>query len=97
MLISLSLLEKSSTLVAEQCAWAIGNVAGEGAELRSTLLAQGALWPLARLMMSNKGSTARTAAWALSNLIKVVLIKSLSCLLCYSCLFTKSILVIRLN
>lgn len=62
--------EKSSTLVAEQCAWAIGNVAGEGADLRSTLLAQGALRPLALLMMSNKGSTARTAAWALSNLIK---------------------------
>lgn len=62
--------EKSSTLVMEQCAWAIGNVAGEGAELRSKLLAQGALWPLARLMLSNKGSTARTAAWALSNLIK---------------------------
>jgi hypothetical protein len=65
------LLEKSSTLVAEQCAWAIGNVAGEGSDLRSTLLAQGALLPLARLMLSNKGSTARTAAWALSNLIKV--------------------------
>jgi importin subunit alpha-1 len=62
--------EKSSTLVAEQCAWAIGNVAGEGAELRSTLLAQGALRPLTRLMFSNKGSTARTAAWAMSNLIK---------------------------
>ncbi|CAM0879609.1 unnamed protein product [Alopecurus aequalis] len=62
--------EKSSTLVAEQCAWAIGNVAGEGADLRSTLLAQGALRPLARLMLSNKGSTARTASWALSNLIK---------------------------
>ncbi|PWZ08265.1 Importin subunit alpha-2 [Zea mays] len=62
--------ENSSTLVAEQCAWAIGNVAGEGAELRNTLLAQGALWPLARLMLSNKGSTTRTAAWALSNLIK---------------------------
>jgi hypothetical protein len=77
-LIFLCLLEKSSTLVAEQCAWAIGNVAGEGAELRNTLLAQGALWPLARLMLSNKGSTTRTAAWALSNLIKVVLIKSFS-------------------
>ncbi|XP_024315253.1 importin subunit alpha-2 isoform X3 [Brachypodium distachyon] len=64
------LRKKSSTLVAEQCAWAIGNVAGEGADLRSTLLAQGALWPLARLMLSSKGSAARTAAWALSNLIK---------------------------
>jgi hypothetical protein len=70
-------LEKSSTLVAEQCAWAIGNVAGEGADLRSKLLAQGALWPLARLMLSNKGSTSRTAAWALSNLIKVMLMNSL--------------------
>ncbi|KAI4374265.1 hypothetical protein MLD38_012277 [Melastoma candidum] len=37
--------EKSSLPVAEQCAWALGNVA-------------------------DKGSTVRTAAWALSNLIK---------------------------
>lgn len=63
--------EKSSSPVAEQCAWALGNVAGEGEELRNILLAQGALLPLARLMLPNKGSTVRTAAWALSNLIKV--------------------------
>ncbi|KAF3333632.1 importin subunit alpha-2 isoform X1 [Carex littledalei] len=62
--------EKSSAHVAEQCAWALGNVAGEDMELRSILFAQGALLPLTRLMLSNKGSTARTAAWALSNLIK---------------------------
>ncbi|KAJ0983913.1 hypothetical protein J5N97_002269 [Dioscorea zingiberensis] len=62
--------EKSSLPVAEQCAWALGNVAGEGEEMRSVLLAQGALLPLARLMLSNKSSTARTAAWALSNMIK---------------------------
>ncbi|KAK1295826.1 Importin subunit alpha-2 [Acorus calamus] len=62
--------EKSSAPVAEQCAWALGNVAGEDEELRNILLAQGTLLPLARMMMSNKGSTARTAAWALSNLIK---------------------------
>ncbi|KAJ4972072.1 hypothetical protein NE237_005171 [Protea cynaroides] len=62
--------EKSSMPVAEQCAWALGNVAGEGEELRNILLAQGSLQPLARMMLSNKGSTARTAAWALSNLIK---------------------------
>ncbi|KAF9590979.1 hypothetical protein IFM89_000524 [Coptis chinensis] len=62
--------EKSSMPVAEQCAWALGNVAGEGEELRNVLLSQGALSPLARMMMSNKVSTARTAAWALSNLIK---------------------------
>ncbi|ONK62535.1 uncharacterized protein A4U43_C07F5090 [Asparagus officinalis] len=62
--------EKSSMPVAEQCAWALGNVAGEGEELRNVLLAQGALLPLARLILSNKGSIAKTAAWALSNLIK---------------------------
>jgi importin subunit alpha-1 len=84
--------EKSSTLVAEQCAWAIGNVAGEGADLRSKLLAQGALWPLARLMLSNKGSTARTAAWALSNLIKVALMNSLAFIVrLNSCYVTESV------
>lgn len=58
--------------VAEQCAWALGNVAGEGEKLRNVLLSQGALLPLARMMLPNKGSTVRTAAWALSNLIKVL-------------------------
>ncbi|XP_062167468.1 importin subunit alpha-9 [Alnus glutinosa] len=62
--------EKSSLSVAEQCAWALGNVAGEGEKLRNVLLSQGALLPLARMMLPNKGSTVRTAAWALSNLIK---------------------------
>lgn len=46
----------------------IGNVAREGAELRSTLLVPGALWPLARSMLSNRGFTTRTAVWALSNI-----------------------------
>lgn len=68
---STSCAEKSSLPVAEQCAWALGNVAGEGEELRNVLLSQGALPPLARMMLPNKGSTVRTAAWALSNLIKV--------------------------
>lgn len=62
--------EKSYPPVAEQCAWALGNVAGEGEELRNVLLIQGALLPLARMMLPNRGSTVRTAAWALSNLIK---------------------------
>ncbi|KAM7255176.1 hypothetical protein ACFE04_020417 [Oxalis oulophora] len=62
--------EKSYLPVAEQCAWALGNVAGEGEELRNVLLSQGALPPLARMMLPDKGSTVRTAAWALSNLIK---------------------------
>lgn len=62
--------DKSSMPVAEQCAWALGNVAGEGEEMRNVLLSQGALPPLARMMLPDKGSTVRTAAWALSNLIK---------------------------
>ncbi|TKY52898.1 Importin subunit alpha-9 [Spatholobus suberectus] len=62
--------EKSYPPVAEQCAWALGNVAGEGEELRNVLLMQGALLPLARMMLPSRGSTVRTAAWALSNLIK---------------------------
>ncbi|XP_022145636.1 importin subunit alpha-9 [Momordica charantia] len=62
--------EKSSLLVAEQCAWALGNVAGEEKELRNILLSQGALLPLARMLLPNKGSSVKTAAWALSNLIK---------------------------
>lgn len=58
--------------VAEQCAWAIGNVAGEGEDLRNILLSQGVLLPLAKMLLPDKGSTVRTAAWALSNLIKVL-------------------------
>ncbi|CAL0299586.1 unnamed protein product [Lupinus luteus] len=69
-LLTAHLGERSSSPVAEQCAWALGNVAGEGDELRNVLLAQGALLPLARLMLPDKGSTVRTAAWTLSNLIK---------------------------
>lgn len=66
------MIEKSSNRVTEQCAWALGNVAGEGQHPRNILLSQGVLLPLARLMQSDKASTARTSAWALSNLIKVV-------------------------
>ncbi|BBN13805.1 hypothetical protein MPTK1_6g06520 [Marchantia polymorpha subsp. ruderalis] len=62
--------DKSAATVAEQCAWAIGNVAGEGEEMRDILLAQGAMRPLARLMSSPYPSLARTASWAMSNLIK---------------------------
>lgn len=46
-------------------------MAGEDEELRNVLLIQGALVPLARMMLPYRRSTVRTAAWALSNLIKV--------------------------
>jgi importin subunit alpha-1 len=64
--------EKNPARVVEQCAWAIGNVAGEAEDLRDWLLRQGALPGLARNLVSPVITLARTAAWALSNLIKVV-------------------------
>jgi hypothetical protein len=63
--------EKSAVHVVEQCAWAIGNVAGDGEVLRDVLLKQGALHSLSRHLLSPVPSLSRTAAWALSNLIKV--------------------------
>ncbi|GBG65731.1 hypothetical protein CBR_g52325 [Chara braunii] len=63
--------DKSPMPVAEQCAWALGNMAGEGPEVRAVLLANGALRPLARLMgVMRPSSVARTSAWVMSNLIK---------------------------
>nr|GEV35195.1 importin subunit alpha-9 [Tanacetum cinerariifolium] len=62
---------KSSLYVVEQCAWALGNVAGEGEELRDLFISQGALRPLGRMMLSDNDSTVQLAAWALLNLIKV--------------------------
>ena len=64
--------EKNPAQVVEQCAWAIGNVAGEAEDLRDWLLRQGALPALARNLVSPVNTLACTAAWALSNLIKVV-------------------------
>lgn len=69
-LLILHLGEKNPAQVVEQCAWAIGNVAGEAEDLRNLLLLQGALPALARNLFSPSITLARTAAWALSNLIK---------------------------
>ncbi|KAL5072162.1 hypothetical protein RYX36_023049 [Vicia faba] len=63
--------ENSYSPVAEPCGWALGNVAGEDEELRTVLLIQGALIPIARMMLRNRRSTVRIAAWAFSNLIKI--------------------------
>lgn len=63
--------ENTPAQVVEQCAWAIGNVAGEAEDLRDCLFQLGALSALARNLSSPIITLARTAAWALSNLIKV--------------------------
>ncbi|KAJ7546928.1 hypothetical protein O6H91_08G061400 [Diphasiastrum complanatum] len=62
--------ERSAVHVAEQCAWAAGNIAGEGEDMREILLSQGALLSLSRLIFSAVPSVARTSCWAMSNLIK---------------------------
>ncbi|XP_024402317.1 importin subunit alpha-9 [Physcomitrium patens] len=69
-LLILHLGEKNPARVVEQCAWALGNVAGEAEDLRDWLLRQGALSALARNLSSPIITLVRTAAWALSNLIK---------------------------
>lgn len=54
--------------VREQCAWCLGNVAGDGAELRNLVLSQGALQPLlANIAQPASLSLLRNCAWTLSN------------------------------
>ncbi|XP_024359531.1 importin subunit alpha-9 [Physcomitrium patens] len=69
-LLIIRLGENTPAQVVEQCAWAIGNVAGEAEDLRDCLFQLGALSALARNLSSPIITLARTAAWALSNLIK---------------------------
>ncbi|KAI3431378.1 hypothetical protein D9Q98_004432 [Chlorella vulgaris] len=70
--------------VAEQCAWALGNIAAEDFDFRQTLIANGVVRPLAGLLVGaakalDSGtadiddpalSAGTTAAWALSNVLK---------------------------
>lgn len=75
----------SGPAVAEQAAWAVGNIAGEDVDFRRTLVANGAVRPLAVLVVGaaralhaevavDDGDPAlaagATAAWALSNLLR---------------------------
>jgi len=54
--------------VREQCAWCLGNIAGDCAELRDATLEAGALNPLLQnIMQPASESMLRNAVWALSN------------------------------
>lgn len=62
------LLLSSSADVREQCAWCLGNVAGDGPDLRNLVLEAGALGPLLQnLLQPASISMLRNAVWSLSN------------------------------
>lgn len=42
----IALLSSNDTCVAEQCVWALGNIAGDGPQLRDFVISQGIIPPL---------------------------------------------------
>lgn len=63
----MSLLARGG-VVGEQSAWALGNIAGDGASPRDAVLAAGALPTLLPLMTTTTPpSQLRTAVWTYSN------------------------------
>jgi importin subunit alpha-6/7 len=64
------LIRGSNTILQEQAAWTLGNIAGEAEEFRDRLMQAGVLLPMVGILKSTDSKVARTAAWALSNLVK---------------------------
>lgn len=72
----------SGPAVAEQCAWALGNIAAEDSQYRQVLVANGAVRPLSLLLVQAAKSltvgngddsavaAGTTAAWALANMLR---------------------------
>ena len=65
-----ALLASDASPLAEQAAWAIGNIAAESEGARRALAANGAPAALARAMGSRSPRVARTAAWAACSLLR---------------------------
>eukprot|EP01028_Stygiella_incarcerata_P010307 TRINITY_DN525_c0_g2_i1.p1 TRINITY_DN525_c0_g2~~TRINITY_DN525_c0_g2_i1.p1 ORF type:complete len:525 (-),score=142.61 TRINITY_DN525_c0_g2_i1:416-1990(-) len=68
-------LSNGSELLAEQCAWALGNIAGESLEMRDVLVRNGAVRPLIdTLIRGARSSFSRefmgTVAWTLTNFMR---------------------------
>ncbi|KAK7487913.1 hypothetical protein BaRGS_00020814 [Batillaria attramentaria] len=60
----------SSPLLQDQCAWALGNIAGDSIECRRILFSQGCMPPLIKLLQSPVPSCVQSAAFAIANLIR---------------------------
>ncbi|XP_064650858.1 importin subunit alpha-7-like [Lineus longissimus] len=63
-------LSSGNSLMQDQCAWALGNVAGDSAECRETLKKQGIVEPLISLLKSDNTGVQRSASFALSNIAR---------------------------
>ncbi|XP_076434701.1 uncharacterized protein LOC143274696 [Babylonia areolata] len=59
----------SSPVLQDQCAWALGNMAGDNVECRLLLHSMGCLPPLINLLQSPTPACVKSAAFAISNLI----------------------------
>ncbi|EGC37901.1 hypothetical protein DICPUDRAFT_53657 [Dictyostelium purpureum] len=69
--IFVSLLSSNTTdEVKEQCAWAIGNIAGDTVAARDYLLSLGAMQPLIKLFDSPKITLVQNVTWTVSNLCR---------------------------
>ncbi|KAK9702116.1 hypothetical protein K7432_011405 [Basidiobolus ranarum] len=66
----ISSLEEPNSQLQEQAAWALGNIAVEGAEFRERLTANGAITPLVKLLQSDNPSLVQTVCFALSSLAR---------------------------
>jgi importin subunit alpha-1 len=66
-------LENAEPIVQEQCAWALGNIAGDSSDYAQLLIRNGILKPLSNLLRLKISDLIKTVNWCLSNIIRGVL------------------------